>query len=423
MNRTLVLLLAGGVGSRLNILGAQRAKPAVPFGGMYRIIDFTLSNAMNSGLDTVGVLTQYKPLSLMWHVGTGDPWDFTGRSRGAKILPPRTGQKDSDWYRGTADAVRQNMGFIRSHQSEHLLILSGDHIYTMDYAAMIDFHAERNADLTIAMMRVPWDETHHFGIGVTDENDRIVKWEEKPQSANSNLASMGIYVFKSDYLLNALSASSEHDFGKHIIPNALKKDRVFAYPFEGYWRDVGTIKALWQANMDLLDPASGIDLSGWRLRTNVEEEGGLGDRPPVYLSPNSSVVNSIISPGCRISGHVEDSVLSPGVRVEKGAVISNSVIMHDVVVGANTSVDRGILDKQVYVGPGAVVGHGSEDVANTDSPDHLSAGLVLVGKDAIVPAGAKIGRHCILHPEVTPADYGSTVLGAGATLRPMYTEA
>ncbi len=302
MNPTLVMLLAGGVGSRLNILGAARAKPAVPFGGLYRIIDFTLSNAMNSGLSTVGVLTQYKPLSLMEHIGTGEPWDFIGRSRGAKILPPRTGQQDSDWYKGTADAVRQNIDFIESHAPARVLILSGDHIYKMDYAALLDFHEQRHADLTIGMMTVPREETHHFGIGITGEAGQIIEWEEKPQNARSDLASMGIYAFETEYLLRILRSESEHDFGKHIIPAAIAGDRVFAYRFSGYWRDVGTLRAYWEANMDLLNPDSGLNIDTWGLRTNVEEEGRLGDRPPAFIARGAAVKRSVLSPGCRVSG-------------------------------------------------------------------------------------------------------------------------
>ncbi len=417
MNKTLVMLLAGGVGSRLNILGSARAKPAVPFGGMYRIIDFTLSNAMNSALDTVGVLTQYKPLSLMQHIGRGDSWDFSGRIRGAKILPPRTGHADSDWYRGTADAIRQNIDFIKSHSADKTMILSGDHIYNMDYASMIQFHAEREADLTIAVMRVPREDTSQFGIAITDDNQRIVDWEEKPKEARSNLASMGIYVFNTDYLLGLLRAIPEHDFGKNIIPAALQKDRVFGYPFEGYWRDVGTIKAYWEANMDLLDPKSGIDLAKWHLRSNVEEEGRVADRPPALFAPGSSVKNSIISPGCIIKGVVENSILSPGVQVETGAHVRDSVVMHDTGIGAGAQVIECILDKLVQIEKNVVLGTGGSDVPNRENPEHLASGLILVGKAARVPAGTTVGRNSILHPDLTAEDYPVQAVPAGSTLR------
>ncbi len=419
MNPTLVMLLAGGVGSRLNILGAARAKPAVPFGGEYRIIDFTLSNAMNSGLNTVGVLTQYKPLSLMQHIGAGEPWDFIGRTRGAKILPPRTGQQDSDWYRGTADAVRQNIDFIESRNPERVLILSGDHIYKMDYEALIAFHQAKRADVTIGVMTVAWEDTHHFGIAITDENNLIVDWEEKPPKARSNLASMGIYVFDTGFLLKALRAEKQHDFGQHVIPAALNKDRVFAYPFDGYWRDVGTLKAYWDANMDLLDSQSGLDLAAWGLRTNVEEQGRLGDRTPAFIASGAFVKNAIISPGCVVRGHVENSILSPGVVVQAGAVVTDSVVMHDCRLGANSRVEHAILDKQVQIDDGCRVGSGTSSLPNQEKPDHLANGMVVVGKGAIVPPGCTVGKNAILHPHLVPSDYAQAEVPCGATLRPI----
>lgn len=417
MTSTLVMLLAGGVGSRLSILGHARAKPAVPFGGVYRIIDFTLSNVMNSDLDTVGVLTQYKPLSLMDHIGTGAPWDFIGRTRGAKILPPRTGQQDSDWYKGTADAVRQNIDFIESNGPDLVLILSGDHIYKMDYRDLIEFHRRHKADLTIGMMPVSWDETEHFGIAITDEQGRIVDWEEKPEKARNNLASMGIYVFDAKYLLNILRTHSEHDFGKNIIPASIALDDVYAYPFEGYWRDVGTLKAYWEANMDLLDDGSGLDPGGWGMRTNVEEEGRLADRPPTFCWPASRVKNSFVSPGCRIEGTVEDSVLSPGVRVERGAIVKGSVVLHDTRIRSGAQVMEAILDKQVVVGENTVLGAGSAEVPNKETPDHLFSGLIVVGKKATIPPNIKIGKNCILHPHLREQDFVSAEISAGETIR------
>ncbi|HOZ22240.1 MAG TPA: sugar phosphate nucleotidyltransferase, partial [bacterium] len=250
MRNTVAFLLAGGMGSRLNILGWMRAKPAVPFGGCYRLIDFTLSNAMYSGVQQIGILTQYRPYSLMGHIGSGESWDLVGRSRCAKILPPSTGIDDYDWYRGTADAVAQNMQFVHHYNAERLLVLSGDHIYRMNYAPMVEFHKEKKAHITIAMMRVPWEETRHFGIGITNKEQRIIEWEEKPEKAKSNLASMGVYVFDVAYLEEALANRTGHDFGKNIIRDAIKARDVYAYPFEGYWADVGTIKAYWQASME-----------------------------------------------------------------------------------------------------------------------------------------------------------------------------
>lgn len=418
MTETLVMLLAGGVGSRLNILAFHRAKPAVPFGGIYRIIDFTLSNAMNSGLNTVGVLTQYKPLSLMEHIGTGAPWDFIGRTRGAKILPPRTGEKESDWYKGTADAIRQNIDFIESNNPKQVLILSGDHIYKMDYGELLGFHNARNADLTIGMMPVAWEETRHFGIAITDAEHRIIDWEEKPEKARNNLASMGIYVFNTDYLLGKLRTHTGHDFGKNIIPEALQQDRVFAYPFEGYWRDVGTIQAYWEANMDLLDSGAGLDLGQWRVRGNVEEEGRLGDRPPSRVVTGADVRNSVITPGCVIAGRVENSVLSPGVKVEKNAVVADSVVMHDCHIASGAQVLQSILDKNVRIGAKSTLGVGSAETPNREKPDHLSSGLIVVGKGSVVPGKVKVGKNAILYPDLQPADFDSRDIAPGATLRP-----
>ncbi len=418
MKRTLVMLLAGGVGSRLSILAHHRAKPAVPFGGMYRIIDFTLSNAMNSGLNVVGVLTQYKPLSLMDHIGTGEPWDFIGRTRGVKLLPPRTGQEDSDWYRGTADAVRQNIDFIQSNNPDRVLILSGDHIYKMDYSLLVEFHKTTRAEVTIGMMQVPWENTRDFGVAVTDARDRVVEWEEKPEKARSNLASMGIYVFDTDYLLRVLRASKREDFGMHIIPAAIRSDRVFAYRFEGYWRDVGTLNAYWQANMDLLDPASGLDLAAWRVRTNVEEEGRLGDRPPTVVSRGSRVHNSVVSPGCELRGEVENSILSPGVVVEAGARVVGSVLMHDCRIERGAQVENAILDKQVRVGKDALLGLGRGDIPNRENPHHLASGLVVVGKAAVLPAKVRVGKNCILYPGLRQRDFASEEVPEGETVRP-----
>ena len=402
----LVLLLAGGIGSRLNILVGHRAKPAVPFGGLYRIIDFSLSNVMNSGLTRVGVLTQYKPLSLMRHIGTGEAWDFTGRTRGIKILPPRTGEKDSDWYRGTADAIRQNIDFIRANPSEQVVILSGDHIYQMDFDAMIAYHRHKKADTTIGMMVVPRNEIHQFGAGIVDDHNRVVDWEEKPKEAKTNLASMGIYVFDTKYLLDTLSRDrQEIDFGMHIIPRAIEEDRVFAYPFYGYWRDVGTIQSYWETNMDIIRPDSEISPEEWGIRPNTEAEGRPMDRAPGRFISGCVVRSSMISAGCIIEGTVENSVLSPGVIVKKGAVVRDSVIFEDSVVECDARVDLAICDKGVAIGRGAIVGYGdNKDIPNQEFPSHLYTGITLVGKKAAVPAGMKIGRNCIINPAYDAGD-------------------
>jgi len=396
---SLVLLLAGGVGSRLNLLVQSRAKPAVPFGGIYRIIDFSLSNVMNSGLTKVGVLTQYKPLSLMRHLATGDAWDLTGRSRGIKVLPPRTGSQDSDWYKGTADAVRLNIDFIESNECEEVVILSGDHIYHMDIDAMIAYHRSKKADITIAMMVVKRSEIHQFGAGIVDKTDRIIEWEEKPKEPRTNLASMGIYVFNKKYLLDSLRVDKkESDFGMHILPRAIDNDNVFAYPFYGYWRDVGTVQSYWEANMDVIKKESGISPEEWEIRTNIESEGRMADRPPVRFGNNTNLQCSLIAAGCDVRGTVVNSVLSPGVVVEEGAVVRDSILFSDCVVKKNSVVDLAIFDKRVRVGSGAVVGAGTNhDVANKEKPSHLYTGITLVGKEAVIPPGQSIGRNCIIH--------------------------
>jgi len=400
IKNTSVLLLAGGVGSRLNILVQTRAKPAVPFAGLYRIIDFSLSNVMNSGFTQVGVLTQYKPLSLMRHIGTGAAWDFTGRTRGVKILPPRTGAKDSDWYKGTADAVRQNIDFIQAHPARETLILSGDHIYQMDLAAMVQYHRQKQADLTIGMMVVPLSEIHQFGAGITDEDGRITEWEEKPQEPRTNLASMGIYVFDTQYLLKLLAENrQEVDFGLHLIPKAIKEDHIFAYPFHGYWRDVGTIQAYWEANMDVIRDDSGISPEAWGIRPNPEADGKPTDRCPARFATGCRVSRSMISAGCLIKGEVVNSVLSPGVVVEAGARVRDSIILDDCIIEKGALVDLAVLDKKAVIGNNAVVGHGSrKNIPNKLFPTHLYTSISLVGKGASIPSKATIGRNCIIHP-------------------------
>ncbi len=415
--KPLVLLLAGGVGSRLNVLVQTRAKPAVPFGGIYRIIDFSLSNVMNSGLVQVGVLTQYKPLSLMHHIGSGETWDFTGRTRGVKILPPRTGAKDSDWYKGTADAVRQNIDFIRANPSREVVLLSGDHIYQMDFDDMISLHRQKNADITIGMMVVPKSQIHQFGAGITDEEGRIIQWEEKPSEPKTDLASMGIYVFNTDYLLRILEENREEtDFGMHIVPRAVEEDRVFAYTYRGYWRDVGTIQAYWEANMDILRGDSPISPEDWHIRPNPEPAPNMADRPPSRFLSGCKVAGSLISAGCHIEGEVMNSVLSPGVRVEAGAVVRDAILFADCVVQKDAVVDLAILDKRVKIGPGAVVGCGDKKVANKEYPKHLFTGITLLGKEVEIPAAISVGRNCIITPYTKDAAFGSGKVESGETV-------
>jgi glucose-1-phosphate adenylyltransferase len=415
---TLVLLLAGGVGTRLNVLVKTRAKPAVPFAGLYRIIDFSLSNVMNSGMKHVGVLTQYKPLSLMRHLATGEAWDFTGRSRGVKILPPSTGFRDSDWYKGTADAIRQNLNFVRAHPAREILILSGDHIYQMDLDAMIEFHRQKNADITIGMMVVPESQIHQFGAGITNDEGRIVEWEEKPKAARTNLASMGIYVFNYEYLVKLLTEDKAMvDFGMHLVPKAIARDNVFAYPFEGYWRDVGTIQAYWEANMDLLKDDPEISPEAWGIRPNLESEQLLADRIPARIAAGSRVSRSMISAGCVIEGEVVNSVLSPGVMVGPGCRVLDSIILHDCVIEEGATVDLAIMDKRVRIGKGAVVGNGdNKNIPNSRYPDHLYTGITLLGKEVEVPSGTVIGRNCIINPWCKQNCFKDNVIEDGATI-------
>ena len=414
----LVLLLAGGVGSRLNILVQSRAKPAVPFAGLYRIIDFSLSNVMNSGLTKVGVLTQYKPLSLMRHLGMGEAWDFTGRSRGVKILPPHTGFKDSDWYKGTADAVRQNIDFLEKNPADEVVLLSGDHIYNMDFHAMLEYHRYKKADVTVGMMVVPMSEIHQFGAGIIDDDNRIIDWEEKPKHPKTNLASMGIYVFDYKYLLDSLYKDREEvDFGMHILPRAIDNDNVFAYPFYGYWRDVGTIQSYWEANMDVLRRDSPISPEAWGIRTNIEADGRPADRPPARYGDDAKVSSSMISAGCVIHGTVLNSILAPGVVVEEGAVVKDSILFADCVVGRKSKVDLTICDKRVMILNDTVVGTGSKhDTANTAHPDHLYTGISLVGKEAVIPQGVTIGRNCIVKSQTTEDAFTAKEIGDGETL-------
>jgi glucose-1-phosphate adenylyltransferase len=417
MRKVAALLLAGGVGSRLNILVGYRAKPAVPFGGIYRIIDFTLSNIANCGLSKVAVLTQYKPLSLMDHIGDGSAWDLSGRSRGVRILPPKTGEKDWDWYRGTADAVRQNLAFIMSDQFSEVLILSGDHVYCMDYAPLVEFHRQRKAQVTIGVLRVPWEETSQFGIAIVDHANRIVDWEEKPENAKSNLASMGIYVFDREYLVRVLAETRDEDFGKQIIPKAMQEAGVYGYPFEGYWRDVGTIDAYWDANMDLLKPDSGLRPESSGIKTNFAADRVRFDRPPARVTGDAKVTNSIVSPDCSIMGTVINSVLSPGVTVEAGASVTDSVVMHDCHIGRGAVVTRCVVDKDVIMGKEAHLGIGDASVVNIRFPDHVCSGITLIGKGARIPAGSRIGTNCIIHPAVKESDFPQ-VLRDGETISP-----
>ena len=348
--QVVAMILSGGQGERLSILSQERAKPAVPFGGRYRIIDFTLSNCVNAGIYSVGVLTQYRPRSLNEHIGIGRPWDLDRTGGGVFLLQPYTGRGDSDWYRGTADAIYQNLYFLEEQRAEEVVILGGDHIYQMDYAAMIDFHRSSGAAVTIGVTQVPWQDVGRFGTVVMDEHGRVKAFEEKTAEARSNMASMGIYVFDKDVLRERLiedaHRKSSHDFGADILPAMVEKDAVFAYPFRGYWRDVGTVEAYWQANMDLL-----MDLPELNLYDpDAFIQTKTYNYPPAKIGPRAHISRSIICEGCIVDGYVDHSILSPGVRVEEGAVIRDSIVFNDTVVQRGATIDRCIVDKKVVVG-------------------------------------------------------------------------
>jgi glucose-1-phosphate adenylyltransferase len=409
---TVTMILAGGQGSRLATLSESRAKPAVPFAGRYRIIDFTLSNAMHSALPYVGILTQYRPYSLMDHLSQGEAWGYSGRGRMAAVLPPYRGQTDASWYEGTADAVYQNLGFIDRFDCDDVVVLSGDHIYRMDYRPMIAFHRERGADLTIACQPVAWEETSRFGVMKPNAEGRIVDFQEKPKSDPvSNLASLGIYVFDRAALTMRLCEDagrldSTHDFGNDVIPLMIREDRVFCHEFTDYWRDVGTVHSYWQANMEALEPDSGLDLGAWDVRTNVRSGLSVTHRP-VRIMPNGSVKDSLVSKGCVIEGEVHHSILSRGVIVREGAHVSNSVILDGCVVGEGATIENVVMDKRVIVGPKAQVGVG-ELRPNASFPELLDSGLTVVGKEARLPAGLTVGRNCFIRGRAGEAAFPRT---------------
>jgi glucose-1-phosphate adenylyltransferase len=414
MKRTMALILAGGEGERLSILSAVRAKPAVPFGGKYRIIDFTLSNCVNSDIDDVLVLTQYAPRSLTDHIGLGRPWDLDRARGGVRLLQPYVARgRGGEWYRGTADAVLQNISAIEHHPADTFLVLAGDHIYKMDYQPFVAAHRRRRADVTIGVRRVPLAEATRMGILALDDNDRIVDWQEKPKQPKSDLASMGVYVFSRRALMRWLDESLI-DFGANVIPAMLDGGaRVFGYRFDGYWQDVGTIQSYWEANLALLADQPELDLYDreWTVFTKSEE------RPPAKIGPTAQVHRSLVSHGCVINGTVVNSVLSPGVRVDVGAVVRDSIVMFDCIIRPSAVVDRAILDKEVVVGQGSIVGHGPDEPPNRDEPTRLSTGITVVGKRAVIPRGTRVGRNVKIDEGVRSADFRSRSVPTGGTVR------
>ena len=408
----IAMLLAGGQGSRLGVLTQKMAKPAVSFGGKYRIIDFPLSNCINSGVDTVGVLTQYQPLRLNAHIGIGIPWDLDRNVGGVTVLPPYERSKGSDWYTGTANAIYQNLEYMESYNPEYVLILSGDHIYKMDYEVMLEYHKANNADVTIAAMSVPIEEASRFGILITDDNNKITEFEEKPANPRSNLASMGIYIFNWKSLKEALLKLEDVpgcDFGKHVIPYCHEKgERIFAYEFNGYWKDVGTLGSYWEANMELIDiiPEFNLYEEYWKIYTKTDRI------PPQYIDADAKVVKSIIGEGTEIYGEVTNSVIGEGVTIEKGAVVKDSIIMQYTVIGAGAVVEKAIIAEEVKIGAGAQLGVG-EYAASKYDPKVYQFDLVTVGEHSVIPEGVKVGKNTAISGVTEPDDYPDGQLESG----------
>ena len=411
----IAMLLAGGQCSRLGVLTAKVAKPAVAFGGKYRIIDFPLSNCINSGIDTVGVLTQYRPLRLNSHIGIGIPWDLDRNVGGVTVLPPYEKSTNSEWYTGTANAIYQNLEYMEQYNPEYVLILSGDHIYKMDYKIMLDYHKANNADITIAAMPVPIEEASRFGIVVTDSDNRITEFEEKPANPKSNLASMGIYIFKWSVLKDALiklKDQQECDFGKHVIPYCFNNNkRIFAYEYNSYWKDVGTLSSYWEANMELIDiiPVFNLYEEFWKIYTRTDTI------PPQYIADNTFIEKSIIGDGTEVYGRIYNSVIGSGVTIEEGAVVRDSIIMNNSVIGKNTIVNKSIIAEEVVIGDNVELGVG-EEVPNVKLPKIYNSGLVTIGECSVVPDGVKVGKNTAISGVTTVEDYPDGLLPSGGII-------
>ncbi len=414
MHRLLAVILAGGMGERLSILAQERAKPAVPFAGKYRIIDFSLSNCVNSSVYNVIVLTQYQPVSLTEHIGIGAPWGLVPPDRNVRLLQPYLAREEGrDWYKGTADAVHQNLDRIEAEDIDEVLVLSGDHVYRMDYSAMLEFHRDNNADVTLAVTRMPEEELYRFGTVIADEKGQITRFQEKVKTPESNLVSMGVYLFNIKILRQYLDNRTGHDFGRNIFPKMIKNARMFAYAFDGYWRDIGTIDSYWQSNMEVLAMSQSFlaDVN-WPIYTRETEV------PPTKVGDNATVTNCLLSAGCKIEGHVEHSIISPGVEVAEGAVVKDSIIMDNTHIGRNSIIDRSIVDKEVTVEPDCHIGFGNDYFTNRDNPQVLNTGLTIIGKRSVIPSGYKIGRNCIIYDSVVEGDFPEPRVKSGETIKP-----
>ncbi|MDD6446163.1 MAG: glucose-1-phosphate adenylyltransferase [Lachnospiraceae bacterium] len=411
----IAMLLAGGQGSRLGVLTADVAKPAVAFGGKYRIIDFPLSNCINSGIDTVGVLTQYQPLRLNTHIGIGIPWDLDRNNGGVTVLPPYERSNNSEWYSGTANAIYQNLRYMESYNPEYVLILSGDHIYKMDYEVVLDFHKANNADVTIATMPVPMEEASRFGIVIADENKKIMDFQEKPKEPKSNLASMGIYIFSWKVLKDALIELKDQqscDFGKHIIPYCFENNkRLFAYEFNGYWKDVGTLGSYWEANMELIDliPEFNLYEEFWKIYTKCDTI------EPQYIAPGAKVERCIIGESSEIHGAVINSVIGPNVYIGPDTVVRDSIIMKDTSIGRNVTVNKSIIAENCRIEDGVTLGIG-EEVPNKLNASIYTFGLVTIGDDSVVPEGVRVGKNTAISGVTEKEDYPNGVLASGEVI-------
>ncbi|MBR3607158.1 MAG: glucose-1-phosphate adenylyltransferase [Lachnospiraceae bacterium] len=411
----IAMLLAGGQGSRLGVLTSKVAKPAVAFGGKYRIIDFPLSNCINSGVDTVGVLTQYQPLKLNSHIGIGIPWDLDRNIGGVTVLPPYEKSTHSEWYTGTANAIYQNLAYMETYNPDYVLILSGDHIYKMDYEVMLDFHKQNNAECTIAVMPVPMEEASRFGIMITDQKRKIIDFEEKPANPRSNLASMGIYIFNFKTLKEALLQMADQpalDFGKHIIPYCYKNEAsLYAYEFNGYWKDVGTLESYWQANMELIDivPEFNLYEEYWKIFTKSEI------LPPQYFSESSVIEKSIVGEGSEIYGRVYNSVIGCGVVIEEDSEIRDSIIMNHVTIGKNCRINKSIVAEDTIIEDEVSMGI-SEEVSNEEFPHIYNHGLVCVGEKSRLPKGVTIGKNSCIYGITKADDYKDMHLESGKNL-------
>lgn len=424
MCKVVALVLAGGRVDELSVLTLERPKSALPFGGNFRVIDFALSNLMRSGIEQVGILSQYRSYSLLRHIGIGSSWDLVGRDRGASILPPQKGAQATDWYRGTADAVYQNLEFIEGHRPDLVLLLSGDHVYPMDYRPLVAYHLSKKADLTAAFVEVEPDQASRFGIGRVDDEDgetggRLLEYVEKPESTTHRWASMTIYLFRTDLLARLVTENARSglswEFGRDIIPAMLGRYRVYGYRHRGYWGYSRTVDEYWRCNMDTLGPSPLIDLDAWEVRTNLDD-WALRDRPPSILRSGSTALDARIGVGCVIGGEVTRSILFPGCLVAEGAAVRDSILFPDVRIGPGALVDRVIADEKAVIEGNARIGVGEDGPPSRALPHLLTTGITLIGRKAHVPSGVRIGRNCVIPPRFSPENFHKRRYASGETI-------